>query len=144
MRKIFTILFLFTAILFLSACSKNDPQVALDKTTEELQEALEAKDIDQVLDMLHENFTAQAPENDKEWARRTMAAVFLRYKNIKIVAVNLNSHIDKQIPIRATGEGEVMLVGADGLIPDDARHYRIQLEWREEGKKWKLIQLKWQ
>ncbi len=135
---------IFAMIFLLVGCSKSDPQAKLDQAADELQAALEAKDTSRVLDMLHEHFTAQSPSNDKEWARRTMAAMFLSFKNIKIVAVNVQNRIDEKLPVRATSQGEVMVMGAEGLIPDSASRYRVEIEWREEGGEWKVIHIKWQ
>lgn len=143
MKKLFLCVTVLMVILF-AGCSQSDPQAALDKAAGELHAALEAKDAGRVLDMLHDNFSAQAADNDKEWARRTMAAVFLRYKNIKIVILNFKNEIDKKLPVKAISKGEVALVGADGLIPDSASHYRVEVEWREDGGEWKVIHIKWQ
>ncbi len=141
-RKFFlcSLILVFLAI----GCSQSNQQAALDKAADDLQAALEAKDTNRVLDMLHENFSAQAADNDKEWARRTMTGLFLRYKNIKIVALNVRNEIDEKLSVQAISRGEVALVGADGLIPDNASHYRVEVEWRYDGGQWKVIHIKWQ
>ncbi len=141
-RKFFlcSLILVFLAI----GCSQSNQQAALDKAADDLQAALEAKDTNRVLDMLHENFSAQAADNDKEWARRTMTGLFLRYKNIKIVALNVRNEIDEKLSVQAISRGEVALVGADGLIQGNASHYRVEVEWRYDGGQWKVIHIKWQ
>lgn len=134
------------ALVFcLAACSRTSPQAALDAAAGELQTALEAKDSSKALDLLHEDFVSeQSAENGREWAQRTMTLAFLRYKNVNIVVLKQENHIDANLPDRATSVADIALIGAEGLIPDDARHYHIQLGWVKDGDKWKLLRLKWE
>ena len=60
------------ALALLGCGQPDDPQAALDATVQRLQDALEAKDTDAVLDLLDAKFRAQ-DELDREWARKTMA-----------------------------------------------------------------------
>jgi hypothetical protein len=132
------------ALLALAACSKDDPQKALDAAADELQAALEAKSAGRVLDLLHPEFSARASGEDAEWAKRTMAMMFMRYRNVTIVVPYRNNRLDPRLRDRAATDAEVTLLGAEGLLPDDARHYRVRLEWALEEKKWKLIRLAWE
>ena len=45
---------------------------------------------------------------------------------------------------RAFGGYQVALIGAEGLIPDSARHFTVEMEWWREGEEWKLARLSWQ
>jgi ketosteroid isomerase-like protein len=131
--------------LFLSACSRSDPQAALNVAAGELQAALEARDANKALDLLHQDFVVESSvENGREWARKTMTLAFMRYKNVKIVALNQENRIDANLPDRAISTGDIALVGAEGMIPDNARRYRVQLGWIREGDQWKLLRLKWE
>ena len=38
----------------------------------------------------------------------------------------------------------VVVTGAQGLIPERAEPYAIQLQWRLDGSDWKLIELHWE
>jgi len=134
---------LFCAIL-LAACGRSDPQAALDAAAKNLQTALENKDSSAVMALLHPDFSAQQPEDDREWAKRTMTAMFLRHKNIQVIALLPKNWIDPQAPSRAFTDAQVALTGAEGLIPDSARQYRVTLEWRWLDKQWKLIRLQWE
>ena len=40
--------------------------------------------------------------------------------------------------------GELALTGAEGLIPDSARHYSVRLEWWLEDGEWQLARLNWE
>ena len=40
-------------------------------------------------------------------------------------------------------EAQVLVTGAQGLIPDEAAPYGVTLEWQLEGGDWKLFDLRW-
>ncbi|MDR2165624.1 MAG: hypothetical protein LBO79_08445 [Zoogloeaceae bacterium] len=128
----------------LASCSREDPLMALNAATDTLQAALEAKSPDRTLALLHEKFTAQTPEDGRDWARQTMTATFLRYKTIKIVAQNIENQINPRFPDHATTHCDVLLIGAEGVVSGNARRYRAELEWVREKQAWKLLRLKWQ
>ncbi|MCL2309059.1 MAG: hypothetical protein FWC42_02115 [Proteobacteria bacterium] len=131
-------------LLLLAACGRSDPQAALDSAVKNLQTSLEKKDANAVMALLHPGFSAQQPEDDREWAKRTMALMFLRYKNVGIAALSQNNRIDPQASVRAFTDADIALTGGEGLLPDNARHYRVRLEWRLLDKQWKLIRLQWE
>ena len=129
--------------LLLAGCGKTDPQTALEAAVQALQDNLEAKKSGAVMDQLHPNF--QAGEGmDREWAKRTMALMFLRYAHIRIVAVTRSSRIDTGSSQVGHTEAQVVVTGAQGLIPERAEPYAIRLQWRLDGSDWKLIELQWE
>lgn len=129
--------------LLLAGCGKTDPQTALEAAVQALQDNLEAKKSGAVMDQLHPNF--QAGEGmDREWAKRTMALMFLRYAHIRIVAVTRSSRIDTGSSQVGHTEAQVVVTGAQGLIPERAEPYAIRLQWRLDGRDWKLIELHWE
>ncbi|MDR0275426.1 MAG: nuclear transport factor 2 family protein [Burkholderiaceae bacterium] len=131
-------------VFLLAACGRSDPQAALEAAVKNLQVSLEKKDTDAVLALLHPDFSAQQPQDGREWARQTMTLLFLRHKNIGVIALSQDSRIDPKVPSLAFTDASVALTGAEGLIPDSARQYRVKLQWRLVGKQWKLIQLQWE
>ena len=95
------------------------------------------------LDQLHASF--QAGEGmDREWAKRTMTLMFMRYTNIKIVAITRNNRIDTGSSQVGHTQAKVLVTGAQGLIPERAEPYAIALQWRLDGSQWKLIELRWE
>lgn len=135
---------LLLGFALLSGCgAKDSPQAALDKAVQQLQDNLEAKKTSAVLDQLHPEFAAQQ-QFDHDWAKRTMTLLFLRYKNVKVMALSKDSRIDPTYSSKGYTEAQVALTGAEGLIPDSARHYAVKLEWWLEGDTWKLARLNWQ
>jgi hypothetical protein len=134
---------LFFALLLGGCGGKDDPQAALEAAVQQLQDNIEAKDTGAVMTQLHPEFLARQ-ELDREWAKRTMTLLFLRHKNIQVIALGKNSWIDAAIGSKGHTEAQVGLSGAEGLIPDSARHYAVQLEWWLEGDEWKLARLSWE
>jgi hypothetical protein len=142
-RRCFLSLSLPCGLPWLTACSKDDPQAALEAAAQQLQDHLEAKDSGAVFDMLDPQFRAK-DEFDRDWARKTMALMFLRYANVKVIAVTRSSRIDPPgSPIGVT-EAQIVVTGAQGLIPERASPYTVQLRWQRDGKEWKLRDLQWE
>ncbi|TBU92872.1 hypothetical protein [Phytopseudomonas dryadis] len=134
--------FMLTFALLGGCAGGSDPQAALDAAVQQLQDNLEAKQTGAVLEQLHGEFTAQQV-NDREWARRTMTLLFLRHKNVKVLALSKHSHIDPTYSEKGYTEAQVALTGAEGLIPDSARHFSVKLEWWQDDGEWKLARLEW-
>jgi hypothetical protein len=141
-RMAFAILALSGLMLF-AACSRSDPQAALDAAADELQAAVEAKSAGRVLDLLHPGFSARAPDEGREWAKSMMTMMFMRYKNVTIVVPYRDNRLDPRVGDRASTEAEVTLLGAEGLLPDKVSHYRVRLEWTLEDGKWKVTRMTW-
>ncbi|PTS82036.1 hypothetical protein DBR00_18120 [Pseudomonas sp. HMWF032] len=140
--RIIALVFLMFCTLLAGCGSKDDPQAALAAALQQLQDNLEAKSTSAVLDQLHPQFSAQG-EFDREWAQRTMLLLFMRHKNIKVLALSKDSHLDTTYREKGHTEAQVALSGAEGLIPDSARHYSVKLEWWLDGDDWKLARLSW-
>ena len=132
-------------VFFLAACARDDPRAALDAAAVEFQSALEAKATSRALALLHPDFTAPDIEDDgRKWAERTMTLMFMRYKNVTIAVPWRSNTLDAHIPDRAVTEAEATLLGAEGFLPENVRHYRVRLEWRrEQGGGWKVARLEW-
>ncbi len=133
---------LLALALSLSACGKADPQAQLEAAVQQLQDNLEAKDTSAVIDQLDAGFQAQEGL-DREWARQTMTLMFLRYASVKVIAVTRKSSIDPTAPQNGLTQAQVLVTGAQGLIPERAEPYSVKLEWRYVSDDWKLTRLSW-
>lgn len=133
---------LLALALSLSACGKADPQAQLEAAVQQLQDNLEAKDTSAVIDQLDAGFQAQEGL-DREWARKTMTLMFLRYASVKVIAVTRKSSIDPTAPQNGLTQTQVLVTGAQGLIPERAEPYSVKLEWRYVSDDWKLTRLSW-
>jgi len=131
-------------VLAASGCSRSaDPQASLEAAVQALQDNLEAKKTSNVMDLLDSKFQAQQ-ELDREWARRTMTLMFLQHANVKIVALTRSSQIDPGSPQTGYTEAQVVITGAQSIIPDAAAPYTVRLQWYRDGEQWKLRTLDWE
>lgn len=138
-----TFLTLALTLVALSGCSKPvDPKTSLEAAVQALLDNLEAKKTSDVMDMLDAQFRAQQ-DLDREWAKRTMTLVFLRHATIKIIAITRTSQIDPVVPQTGYTDAQVVLSGAQNIIPDAAAPYTVRLQWHWDGKKWMLRTLEW-
>ena len=138
-----TFLTLALAFVALNGCSKPvDSKTSLEAAVQALLDNLEAKKTSDVMDMLAPEFRAQQ-ELDRDWAKRTMTLVFMRHANIKIVVLARASQIDPVVAQTGYTDAQVVLSGAQNIIPDAAAPYTVRLQWHWDGKKWKLRTLEW-
>jgi hypothetical protein len=143
MRHLAWSLLVSLTLLLVGCGGRDDPQAALEAAVQQLQDNIEAKSTSAVLEQLHGDFLARQTL-DREWAKRTMTLLFLRHKHIKVLALGKNSWIDAAISSKGHTEAQVALTGAEGLIPDSARHYSVKLEWWLDDGEWKLARLDWE
>ncbi len=134
--------FIALALTLLAGCSNSDPKAALEAAVQQLQDNLEAKRSSDVMEQLHPEFRAQQ-QYDREWAKRTMLGLFLRYNNVRVIALSKTSSLDPASSTKGYTEAQVAVTGAEGLIPDNANHYSVKLEWWLEGEDWKLARIDW-
>jgi hypothetical protein len=141
--RIIALAFLMFFTLLAGCGGKDGPQAALEAAVQQLQDNLEAKKTSAVLDQLHPQFSAQG-EFDREWAQRTMLLLFMRHKNVEVLALSKASAINDTYHEKGHTEAQVALIGAESLIPDSARHFIVEMEWWLEGDQWKLARLSWE
>lgn len=141
--RLFALAFVMFCALLSGCGAQDDPQAALEAAVQQLQDNLQAKQNSAVLEQLHPQFSAQG-EFDREWAQRTMLLLFMRHKNVKVLALSKDSRIDATYREKGHSKAQVALAGAESLIPDSARHYRVKMEWWLEGDEWKLARLNWE
>lgn len=140
--KLIVLPFMLIVALLAGCGAKDTPQAALEKAVLQLQDDLEAKKTSTVMDLLHAEFTAQK-QFDRDWAKRTMTLLFLRHKNVKVIALSKDSRVDPTYSSKGYTEAQVAMTGAESLIPDSARHYSVKLEWWRDDDEWKLARLSW-
>jgi len=139
----FALLLVVPFILLTGCGAKDDPQASLEAAVQQLQDNLQAKNTGAVLAQLHPQFAAQQAF-DRDWARRTMALMFLRHNNVRVIALGKSSRLDPTYSEKGHSQAQVALTGAENLIPDSARHYGVKLEWWREGDEWQLARLSWE
>ncbi|NCT99769.1 MAG: hypothetical protein GXD23_20555 [Comamonadaceae bacterium] len=127
----------------LAACGKGDPQARLEAAAKALQAAIEARHTGDAMDLLDEHFQGSG-NLDRDGTRRLLTATFLRYQNIRVMAMSSSHRVDPQTPTLGVSEAQVLVTGAQGLVPERAEPYKVRLEWRLVGGDWKLSDLRWE
>ena len=140
--RLFNLLLLMLYSL-LRSCRDDDPQAALQNAVQQLQDNLEHKRSSAVLEQLHEQFRAQQ-QFDREWAKRTMLMLFMRHKNVHVLALSKDSQLDPTFHDKGYTQAQIALTGAEGLIPDSAAQYQVKLEWWLHDGEWQLARLDWE
>ena len=142
---VFGWILLLCAALLLGACAKKeeDPLVALNAQVDALMEALQTQHISNAMAILHPQFTAQ-DNLGQDWARKTMTAMFLRYSNIGVRAMQRDARMFPGAREAAEVKARVLLTGAEGVLPSDGNYVEVESEWRQEAGEWKLFRLRWQ
>ena len=136
-------LLLAVACSALGACTRSDPEQRLRDAAQALQAAIEARDTGDVMDLLDEHFRGSG-QLEPDSARRLLTATFLRYPQIRVVALAPGVRIDPQAPSLGVIEAQVVVTGAQGLVPERVEPYRVRTEWRLVGGDWKLSDLRWE
>ncbi|MFN3986857.1 MAG: hypothetical protein ACK4KV_15285 [Rhodocyclaceae bacterium] len=134
---------LMVLALLLPGCAADDPLAELDGALAKLQEALDEKRNAAVMAKLHPDFQA-GDGLDAEWARRTMTGMFLVHRNVKVIVLSKTRGLAPGALDAALVEARVVLTGAERLVPDQARQYRVEMEWRRVGTEWLLFRLDWE
>lgn len=124
-----------------AGCSRSNPQAELEAAVRRLQDGLEARSAGAVLDQLSPDFRAQS-SLDREWAKRTMTLMFLQNADVKVVALAQKSRLNGETS--GETEAQVLLTGGQGLLPERASPYSVKLQWRREGRQWRLASLEWE
>ena len=127
--------------LYGTGCGRDNPQAELDAAVRTLQDNLESRRAGAVLEQLSSDFQARS-ELDREWAKRTMTLLFLQNANVKVVSLTQRSGITGE----TSGEtdAQVVLAGGQGLLPERASPYSVKLQWRRDGRQWRLARLDWE
>lgn len=133
---------LLVGCLLLGAC-RDEPLAALERAADHLQENLDAKAAGSALEQLHPQFLARS-DLDRDWAGRTMALLFLRHRQVKVLAIGRTCELDATYSARGHCRAQVALAGAESLVPDSARLYAVRSEWWLEDGEWLLARLEWE
>lgn len=128
--------------LLLVGCGREDSQAALEAAAKSLQKSIEDKDNRELISLIHPEFRANE-ELDRDWVKRTSTLMFLRHRNVRVIALNSRSWIDPTYPDKGYSEAQVALTGAEGLLPQRVGNYKVALEWWRTDGDWQLARLSW-
>lgn len=139
-------LLLLLAQLPLAGCAPPPPaEEGVRAALERVAAAVEAHDAGTVMGTLHDEFRnrGRGGPMDRADARRMLMAVFYRHRKISVNLASVRVEPDGMNGERATARFNALVTGGPGgLLPAEARLYRVESEWRRDGDDWKLVALK--
>lgn len=135
------------AALLLVACGRKpaDPETAVRATITAIEEAVEARDLDAVLERLAPGFRGNGQQTAQQ-VRGTLQAVFLRQRSIH--ALVRVSELSFPTPDLAVAKLRVAVAGTplpeDGLLDGlNADLIDVDLQLRLEDGAWKATSARW-
>ena len=131
---------LLATLVLVVGCARGDPEAALREAVDGLHRAVEARDPAAVQQFLADDFIGN-DGLDREGARRLMAAMLLRHRELRSTVGPLQVAMQRD---HADVRFQAMLRGGSGaLLPDSAQLYDVHSSWRLEGGDWKLYHARW-
>lgn len=129
----------WAAVLMLVACDAAPDEAALRSRIAELQQAVETRDTDALLEAVDEEFGG--PEGmDRDGLRRYATLMLLRqqYIGVTLGPIAIELHGD-----RASARFDAVVTGANRFIPEGVEARRVETVWRLEGDNWVLVSADW-
>ncbi len=135
---------LFAALLAgacLLACVRTSPEQALRERVDLLQRDIDGRRADAVADALAEDFIGN-DGMDRRQARRMAAALFLRYRDVRVRfgPLQVQMHGDTRAAVRFTAAATG---GSGGLLPQDVQVFDVTTGWRSESGEWRMASAEW-
>lgn len=131
---------LLAVVILLQGCSDTPAQEQIKAHINQLADAIETKQPDEALALIHENFVSEKGQ-DKKWVKRTLLIHTIRHDKIQLVLSNI--HVELKDPQTALATFHVIATGGKGLIPDQGSAYKMHTEWRTDSGDWRLVYTKW-
>ena len=126
--------------LSLFSCSETDEQALLNQHIDGLIAAIEKHDLQQVKTFLSSDFSTIQGMN------KTKFMIFAKYqlKRHNNVLVNV---LDKDVILnkdKADMTAKVLLIGADGWLPERGQVFKVASRWKKESGDWVMSRLRWE
>ncbi len=143
--RLCTARFVLGVVVLLGCGGPADPEVKLRALLEEIEEAVEARDLGGVKDAISEEFRDDAGR-DKRELTRYVAGILLRNQNI-----HLATRV-RELSIDADASGHVALIAAlasgpiasaSDLAQLRADVYRFEFSFVDEEGEWRLLHARW-
>ena len=134
------IIFLLLLLLFAGCSPPTADEAALRRNLEEMQAAIESKDMSRVLDFADPEFVGPNGMDYSDLKNFTRL-MLLRQRNVGVTSSGLQIQIHEN---RAVVNLNVIVTGGDRFFPDNARSLKVTTTWQRDGADWKLIVADWQ
>lgn len=134
---------LLVLLLALSGCGPAlDDEARIGRTIEGMIEAIERGDVSDFMAPVADDFVAA----DGRLDRRGLGLLVRRERLARdaIGVRNVDPEIELVGDSRARASFRALATGGSGLLPDEARLWRVETGWRRDDGEWKLISADWQ
>lgn len=123
----------------LAGCSAPPDEAALRARITSLQEAIEARDAERLLDAVDPEFGG--PEGmDRDGLRRYATLMLLRQQNVGVTLGPVEVEVRGD---RAAARFDAVVTGSHRFIPEGVEARRVETVWRREGSDWVLVSADW-
>lgn len=103
-------------------------------------EAAEARDAPALVEHVAEDF-AGPHGMDRDGLRRYLGVLWLRSRDVGVTLGPLDIALQDT---HATVGFTAVATGGEGVLPDQARVWKVHTAWRREGDDWRLISAEWE
>ena len=141
--KKYSLLVSLLIALTASGCSRTPAEEAILENIKSMQRAAEDKKSRKAVECIDDAFLGNRGI-DKMSLRRIMAGAFIRHKNITIAITRMEVNVNQQDPFSATMNGVVVLSGAENILPQDGRIYKVSGDWQYKDGEWLLVRANWE
>ncbi len=136
-------LVIISFLLLFAACSKTPPVEAIHARLDAIQIAIEEKNNSAVMKHVLDSFRGNE-SLDKGNLRKLLAVHFIRHQNIHIVVTRMDVEHDPKFPYHASMKGIVAVTGAENILPQDGRLFKVSGQWELHDGDWLLAKLDWE
>ena len=129
-------------LLGLAACSAEPPEQALRKQLAQLQQAVEAGQVDDAMDLISEDFGG--PQGmDRAALHNLLRLQVLGNRRVGVTTTPAEIQLQQD---SATVRFNALLTGSGQgrWLPDQAQSYAVTLGWRLHDGQWQLYHADWQ
>lgn len=132
-----------SVIALLTACdAKLADEELIASRIRNMAAALEEKDTRRFTGSLAEDFHAVTYNLDRNGARLLLRREIMARDNLRVRLSGIEVSLRGES--RAFADFRALLTGGSGVIPDEARGYRVNTGWRREDGGWEMISAEWE
>ena len=139
-RKIFiTLLIIFTSLIQIS-CDKSNESDLLNQRVNELVTVIEEHKEQDIKRYFADKFSVAKGFNQNNFF------LFVRYqlKRNRNISISLTNKEIKLHGLSADVTADVLLLGADGWLPERGQQYYVASRWKKENGNWVMSHLRWE
>ncbi|KJS67914.1 MAG: hypothetical protein JM57_11830 [Comamonadaceae bacterium BICA1-1] len=123
----------------LLACARPADEAALRERISAMQQAIEARDADSLLEAVDPEFGGPGGM-DRDGLRRYATLMLLRQQRVGVALGPVEVEIHGE---RAAARFDALVTGANRFVPEGVEARRVETVWRRSGGEWVLVSADW-